>query len=81
MVVFSEIGFAKRDWHPTKLHLCKPGEWNVRMLVETVLSMLTYICNFKHIRHAVSVDTLKQWVKGLEHLRDTCIGQSLHLEC
>lgn len=57
MVVFSEIGFAKRDWHPTKLHLCQPGERNARMLVETVLSMLTCIYDFKHTRHAVSVDT------------------------
>ena len=53
MVVFSDMGFEKQDWHPTNLRLCKRGEWNVRMVVETVLSMLTYICDFKRSRHKV----------------------------
>jgi hypothetical protein len=53
MVVFSDIAFEKVDWHPTNLRLCKRDEWNVRMLVETVLSMLTYVCDFKHSRHKV----------------------------
>ena len=51
MVLFSDNGFRKNDWHPTNLRLCKPGEWNVRMVVETVLSMLTYVCHFKHMAH------------------------------
>lgn len=51
MVLFSDNGFRKIDWHPTNLRLCKPGEWNVRMVVETVLSMLTYVCHFKHMAH------------------------------
>ena len=53
MVVFSDAGFRKNDWSPTNLRLCKRGEWNVRMVVETVFSMLTYICDFKHTRHKV----------------------------
>jgi hypothetical protein len=52
-VIFSDEGFSKKDWHPTNLRICKRGEWNVRMLVETVLSMLTYICDFKRSRHKV----------------------------
>lgn len=51
LVIFADTGFAKVDWHPTNLRLCQRGEWNVRMLVETVLSMLTYICRFKHMTH------------------------------
>jgi len=51
MVIFSDTGFETQDWHPTNLRLCKRGEWNVRMVVETVLSMLTYICHFKHSHH------------------------------
>ena len=51
MVIFADAGFAKVDWHPTNLRLCQRGEWNVRMLVETVLSMLTSICQFKHMAH------------------------------
>ena len=53
MVIFSDTGFQKKDWDPTNLRICKRGEWNVRMLVETVLSMLTYVCHFKHSRHKV----------------------------
>lgn len=51
MVIFADTGWDKVDWHPTNLRLCKRGEWNVRMLVETVLSMLTRICHFKHMCH------------------------------
>jgi hypothetical protein len=50
-VIFADMGFAKVDWHPTHLRLCQRGEWNVRMVIETVLSMLTYICHFKHMAH------------------------------
>jgi len=53
MVVFGDTGFAKKDWHPDNLKLCKRGEWNTRMLVETILSMLTRICHFKHVGHRV----------------------------
>jgi len=53
MVIFSDTGFAKKDWFPNNLCLCQRGEWNVRMVVETVLSMLTYICDFKRSRHKV----------------------------
>lgn len=51
MVIFSDTGWDKVDWHPTNLRICKRGEWNVRMLVETVLSMLTRICQTKHMAH------------------------------
>jgi len=51
MVIFADTGFAKADWHPQNLRICQRGEWNVRMVVETVLSMLTYICHFKHMAH------------------------------
>jgi len=53
MVVFSDTGFEKKDWNPTNLCICERGEWNVRMFVETVLSMLTYVCDFKHSHHKV----------------------------
>ena len=53
MLIFSDSAFEKVDWHPTNLRICRRGEWNVRMVVETVLSMLTYICDFKRSRHKV----------------------------
>lgn len=53
MVVFSDEGFEKKDWHPTNLKVCQRGEWNCRMIVETILSMLTTVCHFKKIAHRV----------------------------
>lgn len=46
-VIFADTGFTKVDWRPTNLRLCQQGEWNVRMVVETVLSMLAYVYQFK----------------------------------
>ena len=51
MVVFADEGFTKVDWSPSNLRLCRRAEWNDRMLVETVLSMLTLVCHFKKVMH------------------------------
>ena len=53
MVVFADDGLDKLNWHPENLKVCQRGECNFRMLVETVLSMLTYVCHFKKVRHRV----------------------------
>jgi hypothetical protein len=53
MLVFADPHFGKFDWHPTNLKLCKRGQWNTRMLIETMLSMLTVVCHFKHVSHRV----------------------------
>jgi hypothetical protein len=51
MVVFADMGFDKKDWHPANLRLCQRGEWNDRMMIETTLSMLTLVCHFKKVTH------------------------------
>ncbi len=51
MVVFADEGFAKVDWFAPNLRLCRRGEWNCRMLIETVLSMLTSVCHLKKATH------------------------------
>jgi hypothetical protein len=51
MVVFSDTGFVKKGWYPTNLKACPRGQWNSRMIVETVLSMLTTVCHFKKVAH------------------------------
>lgn len=51
MALFADPGFEKRDWHPANLKICQRGEWNSRMIVETVLSMLTLINHFKKVMH------------------------------
>ena len=51
MVVFADAGFAKVDWFAPNLRICQRGEWNDRMLIETVLSMLTRVCHLKQVAH------------------------------
>ena len=51
MVVFADTGFAKVDWDASNLRICQRGEWNNRMLIETVLSMLTRVCHLKQVAH------------------------------
>jgi len=51
MALFADEGFVKKGWHPVNLKICKRGEWNSRMIQETVLSMLTLVCHFKKVMH------------------------------
>ena len=51
MVIFTDEGFVKVDWNPENIRICERGEWNSRMIVETVLSMLTLVCHFKKVMH------------------------------
>ena len=51
MIVLSDTAFHAAKGDPTNLKLCQRGEWEDRMLVETVLSMLTPVCHFKKVMH------------------------------
>jgi hypothetical protein len=51
MIVLSDKGFHAAEGDPSNLKLCPRGEWQDRMLVETVLSMLTLVCHFKKVMH------------------------------
>ena len=53
MLVLADTSFRKTDWHPSNLKICPRGTWNDRMMVETVLSMLTVFCHFKKVGHRV----------------------------
>ncbi len=53
MVVLGDTGFHSAAGDPANLKVCRRGEWNERMKVETVLSMLTVICHVKKMRHRV----------------------------
>ncbi len=53
MVVLGDTGFPRAAGDPPNLKLCRRGEWNDRMLIETVLSMLTTVCHVKQMRHRV----------------------------
>jgi len=53
-IVLADFGFRNKDGVPENMKICKKGTWNERMCVETVLSMLTIVCDLKRIRHRVS---------------------------
>src|SRR6266851_9413452 len=44
MIVLSDTAFHATEGDPTNLKLCQRGAWQDRLLVETVLSMLTLVC-------------------------------------
>src|SRR6266496_4275628 len=51
MIVLSDTAFHAAEGDPSNLKLCQRGEWEDRMLVETVLSMLTLLTHFKQGMH------------------------------
>jgi hypothetical protein len=53
MIVLSDTAFHAAAGDPTNLKLCQRGEWQDRMLVETVLSMLTLVSHFKKAMHRI----------------------------
>ena len=74
MIVFSDTGLHSKEGDPANLKVCRRGEWNDRMVVETVLSMLTLVNHFKKVMHRVweyfqmrlaftmaAFNTLAQW--------------------
>jgi len=53
MMVLSDTTSHAAEGDPTNLKLCQRGEWQDRILIETVLSMLTMVCHFKKVMHRV----------------------------
>src|SRR6266581_4798919 len=53
MIVLSDTAFHAAEGDPANLKLCPRGAWQDRLLVETVLSMLTLVCHFKRVMHRV----------------------------
>jgi hypothetical protein len=89
MIVLTDQGFHARTGDPANMKVCRKGEWNVRMRIETVLSMLTVVCHFKHMRHRLwgcfaahltyamaLFNILVQW-HGLEPDEHGCIHLSI----
>ena len=51
MLVLGDSGFHAADGDPANLIICKKGERNVRMVIETFFSLLTVVLLGKHMRH------------------------------
>jgi len=48
---YSDTAFHAAEGDPANLKLCQRGAWQDRLLVETVLSMLTLVCHCKKVMH------------------------------
>ena len=55
MIVLADKGFHRRKKSPENLKICSRGEWNDRMLIETIFSLLSQVCKLKHLRQRVWV--------------------------
>jgi hypothetical protein len=53
MIVLTDTGFHAKTGAPVHMKVCPRGTWNTRMLVETVLSMLTTVLHSKNMGHRV----------------------------
>jgi len=49
--VLADLGFRSAHGVPENCKLCPKGTWNERMVVETALSLVTVICDLKHMHH------------------------------
>ena len=52
-IIFADSGFHAKQGNPDNMKLCPRGQWNDRMLIETVYSMLSVVCHTKKMRHRV----------------------------
>ena len=53
MIILTDTGFHAKTGDPANMKVCPRGTWNTRMLVETVLSMLTTVFHSKKVGHRV----------------------------
>lgn len=51
MIVLADTHFHAETGDPSNLKICPRGTWNDRMVIETVLSMLTTVSHFKKVFH------------------------------
>ena len=50
-IVLSDFGFKKAGEAARNLKFCEHKTWGERMLVETMLSLVTRVCQLKHLSH------------------------------
>jgi len=53
MIILTDTGFHAKTGDPANMKVCPRGTWNTRMVVETVLSMLTTVFHSKKVGHRV----------------------------
>ena len=78
MIVLADTGFHRAKGDPANVKICRRGQWNVRMAVETTFSMMSVVWGSKEMHHRAwngfeahlaytiaAFDILTQW-NGLE---------------
>jgi hypothetical protein len=70
MIVLTDTGFHAKTGDPVNLTVGPRGSWHTRMLVETVLSMLTTVFHSKKVGHRVwaYVHARLAWMMAALHL-------------
>ncbi len=53
MGIYTDSSFHRKEGDPANMVVCERGTRNQRMVIETVLSMLTGVCGAKRMRHRV----------------------------
>ena len=53
MIILADTGFHRAKGDPANVKICRRGQWNVRMIVETVFSMMSVVWRTKEMRHRV----------------------------
>ena len=51
MIILTDTGFHRAKGDPANVKICRRGEWNVRMIVETTFAMMTTVWGSKEMRH------------------------------
>ena len=69
-IVLSDFGFKKAGEAARNLKFCAHKTWGERMLVETMLSLVTRVCHLKHLPHrrAASLELHLAFVSALFNL-------------
>jgi len=69
-IVLSDFGFKKAGEAARNLKFCEHKTWGERMIVETMLSLVTRVCRLKHLpqRVAVYLETHLTFVSALFNL-------------
>jgi hypothetical protein len=70
MIVLSDTACHAAEGDPSNLKLCPRGAWQDRLLVETVLSMLTLVCHLRKVMHrgwAYFQARLRRWLDLRSH--------------
>ena len=53
MIILTDTGFHSKEGDPENVKICERGTWNMRMMVESVFSLLTRVSHSKQMKHRV----------------------------